>query len=89
MPLSHPKDVTMQSNRVHRKVLKSFVFHSEYMELIRYLPDMIIFRPESKPPAKKSNKNKTKVEAANLSMNNQEEKNVSDADGDLEDKKHI
>ena len=51
---------------------------------------MIIFRPESKTPAKKSNKNKTKVEAANPSVNNQEEKNVSDgAGGDMEDKKHI
>ena len=26
MPLSHPKDVTTQSNGVRRKVLKSFVF---------------------------------------------------------------
>ena len=25
MPLSHPKDVTTQSNRVRRKVLKSFI----------------------------------------------------------------
>ena len=33
MPLSHPKDVTTQSNRVRRKVLKSFVWYFLIIEI--------------------------------------------------------
>jgi len=75
--------MTSKSESIFESVFSVYIIIAFVVWAIMFL------KPESKPPAKKSNKNKTKVEAANPSMNNQEEKNVSDADGDLEDKKHI